>query len=257
MSDTPTSGARAGRRPPALELLRAFAVMSGGPLVLLFAAVASIVVAVLALAHGSIPPWPALLGLAGIVIYRLALLPWTRAWGATPAETRATLPGDELIEHAGVRMTRAVTIDAPIEAVWPWLAQIGQDRAGFYSYRWLENLAGCHMPDAREVHPEWQHRDIGEMVMFHPRTGARLARFERNRSYAFEGGWYLALATTADGRARLLARSRIPRGITSIAYALLIELPHFIMERKMLLTIARLVTNAPVLTDASPVTPRG
>ena len=54
------------------------------------------------------------------------------------------------------------------ERVWPWLAQIGQDRGGFYSYEWLENLAGCRMRNADRIHPEWQRREVGEEVMLHP-----------------------------------------------------------------------------------------
>lgn len=65
------------------------------------------------------------------------------------------LPGDELVEDPGIQTTRALTIDAAVRDVWPWLAQIGQDRGGFYSYEWLENLAGCRMRNAWRIHPEW------------------------------------------------------------------------------------------------------
>ena len=73
--------------------------------------------------------------------------------------------------------------------------------------------------------------------MLHPATGPKLARFEPGRSYAFEVDWYVALERLGDGRTRPLARSRAPRAPPSLAYAILIELPHFIMERKMLLGI--------------------
>jgi hypothetical protein len=92
------------------------------------------------------------------------------------------------------------------------------------------------MVNAERVHPEWQHRELGETVPLHPATGITLTRFEPNRSYALEG-WYFALEPRPGSRTRLYARSRIPRGLATIAYALLIELPHFIMERKMLLGI--------------------
>jgi hypothetical protein len=130
-------------------------------------------------------------------------------------------------------MTRAVTINAPLDEVWAWLAQIGQDRGGFYSYEWLENLAGCRMRNADRIHPDWQRRAIGDTVLLHPSTGLKVARFEPPRSYAFEGGWYFALEQVNETTTRLLARSRMPRGLASLAYAGFIELPHFIMERKM------------------------
>jgi hypothetical protein len=145
------------------------------------------------------------------------------------------LPGDELVPEPGIETTRAVSIDAPVEEVWPWVAQIGQDRGGFYSYEWLENLAGCRMRNADRIHPEWQHRARGDTVLLHPATGLELAVFEPNRSFGFQG-WYLALVPE-NGHTRLLARGRAPKGAASVAYAILLELPHFIMERKMLLGI--------------------
>jgi hypothetical protein len=100
----------------------------------------------------------------------------------------------------------------------------------------FENLAGCHMRNADRIHPEWQQREIGDTVLMHPLAGIKLSRFEPNRSYALQG-WYFALEPLRDGRTRLFARSRIPRGVASLGYALFIELPHFVMERKMMLTI--------------------
>ena len=132
-------------------------------------------------------------------------------------------------------MTRAVTIDAPVESVWPWLAQIGEDRGGFYSYTWLENLAGCDMHNAHRVHEEWHDRKVGDGIPLHPLNAVKLARFDRNRTFAFAGGWYLNLEPLGSDRCRLIARSRIPRGLPSLAYAIFVEGPHFIMERKMLL----------------------
>jgi hypothetical protein len=91
--------------------------------------------------------------------------------------------------------------------------------------------------DADRIHDEWQRREIGDTVLLHPLHGLKLARFERNRSYAFEGGWSFTLEPRPGDRTRLLARMRVPRGLPSLAYAMFIELPHFIMERKMLLSI--------------------
>ena len=155
--------------------------------------------------------------------------------GRDPAEVDALLPGDELTPNPGLSMTRAVTIDAPVESVWPWLAQIGQDRGGFYSYTWLENLAGCDMHNAHRVHEEWQDRTVGDGIPLHPLNAVKLARFDRNRTFAFAGGWYLNLVPLGSDRCRLIARSRIPHGLPSLAYAIFVEGPHFIMERKMLL----------------------
>jgi hypothetical protein len=134
---------------PAGPLLgaRAFAVVMGGPLVLIAAAIASAAVSLRAVARRAAPPPPAAAGVAATVGYARLLRPWMKTWGTRPGEAEKELPGDETVPDPGLEQTRAITIGAPAEEVWPWLAQLGQDRAGFYSYRWLENLAGCRMPE--------------------------------------------------------------------------------------------------------------
>jgi hypothetical protein len=219
-----------------LDALRAFGVMIGGSAVLTAAAAWGVGSTLRTLASGRRPSPPAIAVLAGLAGYVLVARSWLRNWGATPAERGRSLPGDELVERPGSQTTRAVTVNAPVEEVWPWLAQIGQDRGGFYSYEWLENLAGCRLRNANRIHPEWQHRDVGETVLLHWAHGLTLARFDVNRALAFEGGWYFVLEPQ-DGRTRLIARGRIPKGLGSAAYAALLELPHFVMERKMLLGI--------------------
>ena len=76
----------------------------------------------------------------GGAAFWLAVRPWWRAWGADPAEAVKALPGDDVVPDAPVSDTRAITINAPPSAVWPWLAQMGYERAGFYGYDLLENL---------------------------------------------------------------------------------------------------------------------
>jgi hypothetical protein len=161
--------------------------------------------------------------------------PWLQRWGATDAELAKPLPGDELVPNPAYSSTRAITVDAPVAAVWPWLAQIGQDRGGFYSYEWLENLAGCEMRNADRVHPEWQHRATGDIVLLHPTTGLRVAHFEPNRAIVLEGWGAFVVEPIDANTTRVILRSRTPRGWTALLHALLVEIPHFLMERKMLL----------------------
>jgi hypothetical protein len=77
---------------------------------------------------------------------------------------RHWLPGDDLISHADLTATRAITIHATAAQVWPWIAQLGQGRGGFYSYDFLENLVGCDIHSADRIVPEWQRIDIGAQV---------------------------------------------------------------------------------------------
>jgi hypothetical protein len=188
---------------------------------------------------------------AAPIVYRWQVRPWLVRWGATDDEVGRALPGDELVEGDGgdgPRTTRAVTIDAPPSAVWPWLAQIGEDRAGFYSYSWLERLAGCRMHNASRVHDEWQHRAPGETVWLAERYGELgrqvVAHLEPDRVLAMvsptdwdtilagrgaTGGWTLVLEPTAEGRTRLLAR-----GSGGAVGTSLFDVAHFVMEQKMM-----------------------
>jgi hypothetical protein len=94
--------------------------------------------------------------------YWFGIRPWIANWGSTPAERQMALPGDALHPDPSRQTTQAITINAPAGVVWQWLVQIGQDRAGFYSYTWLENLIGCDIHNADTIHPEWQRLDVGE-----------------------------------------------------------------------------------------------
>jgi hypothetical protein len=212
--------------------------MAGGTLALNAAAAVSVAAVVRSVAHGRRPSVAATLGTTAGALYFAAVRPWMRSWGATKDEAERELPGDEFVQDAPwAGQTRAITIDAPVDEVWPWLAQIGQDRGGFYSYEWLENLAGCRMHNAERVHAEWQHRAVGDQVPLHPSGGLRLLSFDPTQALAMDGGWNLALKPIDAGTSRLYARSRQRRNAAGAFYVALIELPHFIMERKMLLGI--------------------
>ena len=91
-----------------------------------------------------------------------ALRPRTLAWGATSDEVVRRLPGDDLVANPLYVTTRAITIDAPTAAVWPWLVQLGQNRGGFYTYDALENLMGLDIHSAAAIRPEWQDLHAGE-----------------------------------------------------------------------------------------------
>ena len=97
------------------------------------------------------PVLSGLMAAIGVVaLYRAEVKPRMYTWGARDEDVAAPLPCDELIRAGGPRTTRAVTIDSPVESVWPWIAQIGEDRAGFYSYSWLERAAGAKIHNARD-----------------------------------------------------------------------------------------------------------
>ncbi len=99
----------------------------------------------------------------GITVLLSPLLrPWYSRWGATEAEVGKALPGDDQVPNPVLETTRAVTIQASAEGVWPWLVQMGQGRGGLYSYERLENLVGCGMRNADRILPEHQHLEVGD-----------------------------------------------------------------------------------------------
>jgi hypothetical protein len=211
--------------------------MLGGSIALAAAAAAStaaVARAVVSLRRPS-PLALALVGTAATALYVLVIRPWHLRWGAEPEDEKRKLPGDELLPQDGIQILHAVTINAPVEKVWPWLAQLGQDRGGFYSYEWHENLAGCEMKNADRIHPEWQHRELGETVHLHPAGGLKANVFQPGRALGLEGWGTFALEPLSSGRTRLIARGGMARRVGAIAYGLLMEIPHFLMERRMLL----------------------
>jgi hypothetical protein len=180
----------------------------------------------------------AALGL-GALAYRLFLRRRVLTWGATEAEAAARLPGDELLEDAAGVATRAITIDGPPSAVWPWLAQMGPSpRGGAYTYDWIENLLGLDMHSADEVLPEFQYPEVGDELGY----GANRMRFERvepERVLALrssDGNWVWSFLLDEQGGAtRLISRNRfrLPRLRDKLGM-IAMEPGSLVMERKML-----------------------
>jgi len=200
---------------------------------------------------------------AAVAAYRFALQPWHQTWGATNAEVEKSLPGDGLVPNPSYTTTRAITIDASPEEVWPWLAQMGQGRGGFYSYEWLENLFGLDIHNADHVVPEWQDLEPGDTVRLAPseqydgRAKMRVVHLEPQRSIVFgpaadtaeefedasrtgAGTWAFVLEPMDDGqKSRLIVRTRSRPWKAPRSVFYLYDPAHFIMERRMLLGIKR------------------
>ena len=202
------------------------------------------------------PAWRTVADAAGLALLAwvtasAALWPWHRTWGTTPVEWTMVLPGDRTPRTPALEIMHGVTIDAPPDVVWPWLAQIGQDRGGFYSYSWLERAFGVHVTNADAIRQEWQFRQVGDHVYatqedylggaFRSRPGWVIDRLEPGRVLVLRGWGAFVLQSTPDGRTRLLIRStishpRIPAWLAAINFTAF-ELPHFVMQRRMMLGI--------------------
>jgi hypothetical protein len=190
----------------------------------------------------------AALAASGVIVdrlYRRCLREWVLTWGATGEEATAGMPGDELLDPADIVATRAIEIEAPPSAIWPWLVQMGPGRAGAYTYDWIENLFGLNMHSADRIHPEWQDLKVGDVVRSGPdKPGMRVEILEpervlSNRSEAGDWVWTFALVPT-DGSTRLISRNRIAVKGTARGQRLgmlVMEPGSLVMERKMLLGI--------------------
>jgi hypothetical protein len=181
------------------------------------------------------------LGVLGAVYFRFLRGP-ILTWGATDEEAAATLPGDELLEDADGVATRAIDVDAPPSAVWPWLAQMGPaPRGGAYTYDWIENLLGLDMHSVERVLPEFQHPRVGDTIGL----GANRMRYERVEpervlsSRSEDGNWVWTFVLEERGDStRLISRNRFRlRTLASRIGMLPLEPASLVMERKMLLGI--------------------
>jgi len=192
---------------------------------------------------------------AVISLYLWVVKPWHMRWGATDGEVARTMPGDELIPDAG-SATRAVTIAATPEEIWPWLVQLGFGRAGWYSYDWIDN---DFQASADRILPEYQNLKVGDKILMMPKMGFVVESVDQPHSIVsvLEDGstsWCLGLYPI-DGRGtRLVSRWRPKFEITPATLFLtaLAEPGTFIMEQKMLRTIRDRVETART-TEPEPI----
>ena len=166
-----------------------------------------------------------------------------------------TLPGDELVPVPDLAATRAITVAAPPAAVWPWLTQLGQNRGGFYSYDWLENLMGLGIHSANAIRPELQVQAVGDEVNLAPGGGLLVVRLDPDSALVLGGGvgpgsaasgsddggapfdftWSFVLLPQADGSTRLVVRERYAyRTVWAGLMVEPVEMVSFLMAERML-----------------------
>jgi hypothetical protein len=174
---------------------------------------------------------------------------WHLTWGATDDEVSGPMPGDDLLDKASFVATRAISIAAPPESVWPWLVQVGFGRAGFYSYDLLDNLGH---PSADRVLPEYQTPSVGDLAApmsasADDRTAFRVASIEEPRALVWskpDSTWAWRLTSDGTGGTRLVTRlkARYDWGPFLPVTVLLMEVGDFPMMRRMLLGVAERAT---------------
>jgi len=171
-------------------------------------------------------------------------------WGATDDELRMSLAGDDQLPQPDLVATRAISIEARPSDVWPWLAQLGQNRGGFYTYDWLESLAGVEIRNVDTIVPDLQIRTVGDDVNLAPEVALSVVELEEERHLVLRGAvapdgtdvgapydftWAFVLLPRPDGSTRLVVRERYAY-LTEWAAALVepIEMVSFLMTKRML-----------------------
>jgi hypothetical protein len=171
---------------------------------------------------------------------------WHLRWGATDDELALALPGDEMVQHPHFNFTRAITIHARPEEIWPWVVQIGYGRAGWYSYDLLDNLG---RPSAERILPELQQLRVGDWISMggkpRPATAMRVRAFEPNRWLLWEHQgcpWVWVLQPIDQETTRLITRGRNRYTWKDVVFPLgpvLMEVGDPFMMRKQLRNLKR------------------
>lgn len=204
---------------------------------------------------------------ASMVALERVLRPRYETWGASEPDILAELPGDEIVRHPNRTSTRAVTINAPPDAIWPWLAQMGHARSGLYSYDWLENLVGCQISSADRIVPEHQHLGVGDLVRMGPEGYPAFQVVEVRRPHHLVmvsvdirsglptinatsdyGATWQWVVVPDDHGSRLISRQRLSYPMTQLPMWWLVQPVAFVMERKMLLGIKQRVSRRALQT---------
>ncbi len=180
-----------------------------------------------------------------VIVYLTRIRPWQLRWGATDDEIKRSMPGDDIIDNPSFNATRAVTIKAPAENIYPWIVQMGVKRAGWYSYDLLDNLG---RPSAESILPEHQKIEVGDVIAMSPdgKQGMRVKDFNKNKWMLWwdnkgDSSWIWGIYVDGEVNSRLVTRVRTKYRLFSpaIAFNLLIEFFDIIMMRKCMLGIKR------------------
>ena len=180
-------------------------------------------------------------------------------WGTVGTEKTDSLPGDQFVPEPKWSYTLGIAVDASPEDVWPWIAQLGQGRGGFYTYQTLENIVGCRITNTTEILPDHQHPAVGEDVYLHPTTPPlRIEIVDPPNALVLFGSpadidseeswgvstWQFAVNPGPGRGSRFITRGRYDHAAnwkSRLAFGRFpLEVISFVMSRKMMLEIKRL-----------------
>ena len=186
-------------------------------------------------------------------------------WGMSRMEVAQTYPVDELVPEPKSTFTHGIIIQAPAQDVWPWIAQIGQGKGGFYSYEALENISGLNIYNSDHILPEFQQPEVGDLVAFGPKESYPIVYCEPGKGMAIENwfdldtnktfdpgtssptnimhlSWLWYIEAIDEKTSRFISRNRVtytPTVKTNFIFRILLEPIVFAMDRKMCLGIKK------------------
>jgi hypothetical protein len=210
---------------------------------------------------GAIAGGAAAAAAAAVAAYPVLWRRWCLTWGATADEAAAQMPGDDLMPSPDLISTRAITVEAPPGAIWPWLVQMGSGRGGAYTYDWIENLSGLGMHSANEILPQFQDLKVGDVLPLGSQDAPRMRVEVVDRERALvvrssDGNWVWVFGLYPEGKhTRLVSRNRIKMPGASaparLGWAVVMEPGSLVMERKMLLGIKQRAEHLAATPEAS------
>ena len=192
--------------------------------------------------------------LAVIIVYMSILRSFLMHWGSTKDERNKFYPGDSIVIDPKTKTTIAVTINEPPSSIWPWVAQMGLNKGGFYSYTWLENIFGCKLHNADAIHPEWQNVNQGDIEPVCDAAAKKnmpgwiVAVLIQNKAFVYkinsDSSWTMGyyIDSMDAGHSRLITRMRYSAPQTLgefISEKAWLEWAHCIMQRGSIKGIKR------------------
>jgi hypothetical protein len=134
---------------------------------------------------------------------------WRSTWGVEPGEATKPLPGDDIVPNAMGGETRGITIDAPPEAIWPWLVQMGYGKAGWYSWDQLDQKG----QSITEIVEAWQTLAVGDIVPTHPGGGFEVAAIDPGHSLVLRSDTALVNAQAEAAKAASTGIETATKGV--------------------------------------------
>lgn len=170
-----------------------------------------------------------------------------RTWGATQEEVALGLAGDTFVMNPTQRATMAISIDAGVDQVWPWLVQMGKRRGGLYSYDWLDRIFGIlDAQSAKRLLPEFQALSVGDVIPIGKSGGFPVLAVDPSKHLVLGGGddewtvaWSFVTTACADGMTRLITRyqANYPATLKNRLIGKILTPAAFLMTRRMLLNL--------------------